>query len=319
VDGSGVVCDPNGIDRAELIRLAKARKMVDHFDSSKLSRDGFKVLCSQSDVTLPDGTSIPSGLAFRNEFHLTPYSSADLFVPCGGRPEAVNLKNVHRLFHPDGTPRFKYIIEGANLFFTQEARATLESKGVVLFKDASSNKGGVTSSSLEVLAALALTDEEHSKNMCFHPGEPVPAFYQKYVEEVQRRIRLNAKLEYHCLVKEHQRTGQYRHLLTDALSDKINSLHKAISESPLYTSPALRNRVMGEAIPIQLQELVPGGLETILSRLPENYKRTLFCTHLASNFVYKYGLQAGEFGFFEFMDHFISEPGKSILGGSTKN
>lgn len=57
-----------------------------------------QVLISQSDITLPDGTVVPSGLAFRNEFHLTPYSSADLFVPCGGRPEAVNLKNVHRLF-----------------------------------------------------------------------------------------------------------------------------------------------------------------------------------------------------------------------------
>ena len=52
----------------------------------------------QSGVTLPDGTVVPSGLAFRNEFHLTPYSSADLFVPCGGRPEAVNLKNVNRSY-----------------------------------------------------------------------------------------------------------------------------------------------------------------------------------------------------------------------------
>ena len=31
-------------------------------------------------------------------------------------------------------------MEGANLFFTQDARMVLEDKGVVLFKDASANK-----------------------------------------------------------------------------------------------------------------------------------------------------------------------------------
>ncbi len=37
--------------------------------------------------------------------------------------------------------------------------------GVVIFKDASANKGGVTSSSLEVLAALSLSDAEFQKHM----------------------------------------------------------------------------------------------------------------------------------------------------------
>lgn len=34
----------------------------------------------------------------------------------------------------------------------------MEDSGVILFKDASANKGGVTSSSLEVMAAMALND-----------------------------------------------------------------------------------------------------------------------------------------------------------------
>jgi hypothetical protein len=33
-----------------------------------------------------------------------------------------------------------YPVEGANLFFTQQARLFLEKKGVVLFKDSSTNK-----------------------------------------------------------------------------------------------------------------------------------------------------------------------------------
>jgi len=36
--------------------------------------------------------------------------------------------------------RFRIIVEGANLFFTQEARLQLEEAGVVLYKDASANK-----------------------------------------------------------------------------------------------------------------------------------------------------------------------------------
>lgn len=76
--------------------------------------------------------------------------TGDFFVPCGGRPESVNLTNVHKMFKKDGTPRFKYIVEGANLFFSEGARKKLESSGVILFKDSSTNKGGVTSSSYEV-------------------------------------------------------------------------------------------------------------------------------------------------------------------------
>ena len=63
-----------------------------------------------------------------------------MFVPCGGRPEAVNISNVANLVDGDGKPNFKYVVEGANLFFTQQARLFLEKKGVVLFKDSSTNK-----------------------------------------------------------------------------------------------------------------------------------------------------------------------------------
>lgn len=60
------------------------------------------------------------------------------------------------MFKKDGTPRFKYIVEGANLFCSDGARLIfnfrkkLEDAGIILFKDASTNKGGVTSSSYEV-------------------------------------------------------------------------------------------------------------------------------------------------------------------------
>jgi len=113
IDGSGVLVDPRGIDRAELTRLAKARKMISEFDTSKLSRDGFRVLVDQMDVKLPSGETIANGMNFRNTYHLR--AQAMCFVPCGGRPEAIELSNVGSLII-DGKCKIAYIVEGANLY-----------------------------------------------------------------------------------------------------------------------------------------------------------------------------------------------------------
>lgn len=99
-------------------------------------------------VCLLAGEIIPDGTDFRNTAHFR--YKAQIFVPCGGRPEAINVSNVKNLFDEEGNCNFKYIVEGANLFITQQARLYLEKRGVILFKDSSANKGGVTSSSLEV-------------------------------------------------------------------------------------------------------------------------------------------------------------------------
>ncbi|KAK3061624.1 NAD-dependent glutamate dehydrogenase, partial [Teratosphaeriaceae sp. CCFEE 6253] len=53
VDGAGVLVDPNGLDRAELLRLAKERKMISSFDIDKLSKDGYRVLVEETNITLP--------------------------------------------------------------------------------------------------------------------------------------------------------------------------------------------------------------------------------------------------------------------------
>jgi glutamate dehydrogenase len=48
-----VLCDPEGIDRSELKRLAQNRLMISHFDASKLSPNGFKVLIDEQNIKLP--------------------------------------------------------------------------------------------------------------------------------------------------------------------------------------------------------------------------------------------------------------------------
>ena len=84
-----------------------------------------------------DSRPIYSFLAEDGERNLA--SRKALVTPC--RPEAVNISNVAALVDSEGKPHFKYIVEGANLFFTQQARFYLEKRKVVLFKDSSANKG----------------------------------------------------------------------------------------------------------------------------------------------------------------------------------
>ncbi|TPX41085.1 glutamate dehydrogenase [Synchytrium endobioticum] len=303
VDGSGVLCDPDGIDRDELLKIANTRQMINSFDVSKLGPRGFRVLIDEKNVRLPNGAVVDDGLKFRNEFHLDELSSAEVFVPCGGRPEAVDLSNVNMLLKNDGSPRFKYIVEGANLFFTQEARLRLEKLGVIIFKDASANKGGVTSSSLEVLAALALNDEEFAQHMQVHGGA-IPPFYAAYVNQVQAIIEKNAELEFECLWKEAARTGRPKSLLSDELSVAIVKLNEELQTTTLWDNVSLRKVVMRDAFPNLLLELL--GLDTLMKRVPPNYVKAIFGAFLASKFVYKYGTEPSQFAFFEFMSPYFA-------------
>ncbi|RLN49732.1 hypothetical protein BBJ29_004568 [Phytophthora kernoviae] len=306
VDGSGVLYDPKGINRQDLMALAESRSPISGFDASKLSSEGYSVLVSHNDVTLPSGEVVENGTEFRNFYHLRPNLTADFFVPCGGRPAAVNLNNVEQfMYREDGrTLRFKYIVEGANLFFTQDARQRLEDAGVILFKDASANKGGVTSSSLEVLAALSLSDEDFSEHMQVDEATGKrPAFYAAYVSEVQKRIDLNAQREFECIWREHERTGTYYSVLTNQLSERITDLSAKVQHSALWENKALREKIFADGFPEML--LSRTSKEDLLSRLPESYTRAFFASQLASRFIYSVGLGAPEFSFYEFVQELV--------------
>ena len=53
IDGSGVLADPAGINREELVRLAKLRIPVSNFNKAKLSKDGYLVKVEDQDVKMP--------------------------------------------------------------------------------------------------------------------------------------------------------------------------------------------------------------------------------------------------------------------------
>lgn len=307
VDGSGVIADKNGLDKAELLRLAKERKMIDHFDKSKLSKDGFVVLVDDVDITLPDGSHISSGVTFRNTFHVKlrnvyGIDGVDLFVPCGGRPAAIDTNNVMELIdEKTGKSIIPYFVEGANLFITQSAKLILEKAGCIIFKDASTNKGGVTSSSLEVLAALSFDDKGFMENMCVDSNGVKPEFYEKYVTEVQKKIVANAQNEFEGLWNLKAATGEPITELSDKLSHSINKLADELSSSKEMWNDdtAFRNAVLVDALPPLLLDVI--GIEQILERVPETYLRALFATSLASKFVYTRGIDSNPARFLEFI------------------
>ncbi|KAL5362818.1 NAD-specific glutamate dehydrogenase [Aspergillus floccosus] len=304
VDGSGVIVDPQGLNHEELVRLAKKRVTISEFDLSKLSPQGYRVLVDESNVKLPNGELVHNGMIFRNTFHLRRDQQYDTFVPCGGRPESIDLSTVGKLIK-DGKSVIPYIVEGANLFITQDSKLRLERAGCILFKDASANKGGVTSSSLEVLASLSFDDKEFVENMCIREDGSAPEFYVNYVKQVQEVIKQNATLEFEAIWREHEQTGMLRSVLSDRLSVAITKLDEELQETELWDNVVLRRSVLNDALPKLLLDKI--GLDTILQRVPENYLRAIFGSYLASRFVYEYGSSPSQFSFFDFMTKRLSE------------
>jgi len=300
VDGSGVIYDPQGLDRKELVRLAKKRAMVLEFDRKLLSKEGFFVSVNDRDLILPDGEKVANGEEFRNAFHLGPYARADLFVPCGGRPGAVNIGNWKQLFDEQGRAKFPYIVEGANLFITEEARLRLEERGVVVLKDASTNKGGVTSSSFEVFASLALNDAEYDAHLRAAEDGSLPAFRKAYIDDIIVKIRGNARSEFELLWQERTTTKLPLCTLSNVVSGKINQIADAVRESALADEPSIRDRILTDYTPKVLLDLL--GLPVLLERVPASYIKAIIAAKMATDFVYSRGLKANEVDFADYVE-----------------
>jgi glutamate dehydrogenase len=157
---------------------------------------------------------------------------------------------------------------------------------------------------LEVLAALALTDDEFEQHMMVKDGKE-PKFYAEYVQEVQRIIESNARLEFECIWNESKATGTPRSILSDTLSFKIIELTSSIAESNLWNNEEMKKKVLLEYCPRVLLDQVK-SIETLLERVPESYLRAIFSRFLASRYVYQCGLPKNpEFAFFAFLQTFL--------------
>lgn len=118
----------------------------------------------------------------------------------------------------------------------------------------------------------------------------------------KKKIEENARLEFDCIWNEHSTTKLPMCTISDKLSEKINQLNVTISSSNLWSNVDIKKMVLRESFPQVLQTLL--GLDEIVKRLPEAYISATLSAHLASRYIYKFGLNPGDFSFYEFMQQY---------------
>ncbi len=269
-DGHGCLYDPSGLDHEELLRLVKEEKPTSEFSPARLkSKEAFLV---KADT--------PEGVKIRNELHNKVV--ADVFLPCGGRPDTINLKNWAKFLTPEGKPSAQAIIEGANLFISPEAREKLQEKGVLIIHGSSANKAGVISSSYEILAGLILNEQEFLE------------LKDEYIKEVLEILGKRARDEARLLLWEYKLRSKKEFLTKISLevSREINELSDIISSlltekvGDLSADDLLQEQVL-EYCPFVL---VSRYKKRILTDTPARYRFSLLGAYLASKLVYKEGL-----------------------------
>ena len=264
-DHSGCAEDPEGLDHEELLRLFQEGLCISHFGNAKLGSKG-----------ILHTVDTEEGVKARNTMHNR--LEADAFVPCGGRPNTIDINNYMQFIKKDGTPSSPLIVEGANLFVTAEARKKLyEEAGVHIVKDSSANKGGVITSSYEICAAMLLSEDEF-----FDHKEAI-------VEEVLEKLRGMAKLEAELLFREAENYGGSLPEVSQIISDCINAATDALSGALDTLSEDDREQLLPlfrAHLPQTLAEL---SFDKVHEKVPDQYIKNAISSCLASKMVYKEG------------------------------
>jgi len=202
----------------------------------------------------------------------------DAFVPCGGRPNTIDINNYDQFLLDDGTPSSKLIVEGANLFVTADARQKLyEDAGVLIVKDSSANKGGVITSSFEICAAMLASEEEFFDNK------------ETIVAEVLAKLRGFAKMEAELLFREAELYGESLPEVSQTISHAINSATDALSAALETLSLEDQDELVllfHGHLPKTLADL---GFDNVREKVPQQYIKNAIASTLASKMVYKEG------------------------------
>ncbi len=294
-DGSGTINDPQGLDLQELDALFKKGQAIRFYPPDKLHDGGFlldlqtkrdessyaqQTLCWRKEngkLTQEWLSGNEMNQLFRSNVHQT---KADIFMPGGGRPRTLNDSNYTSYLDETGQPTSKAIVEGANLYLTPGARRALEKLGVIIMKDSSCNKGGVTCSSFEVLASLCLSEEEFLKEK------------KEYVQEVLEIIRKAALNEANLILDTHKATGAYCTELSEKVSERINlykyQLLDHLDPLPLSNNPKdpLIRCLLTYCPPLLRKRYADRVLQ-----IPDIHKKAIISAFLASHLVYTRGLE----------------------------
>lgn len=264
-DGSGSIVDPEGLEYDELMRLVENERPIASFDLERLSGRGsfYDLSCEEY-------------VAKRNNMHFTVQS--DVFLPAGGRPSAINEANWKEYFDGAGNPRSRIIVEGANLFLTDRARQELSTRGVAIVKDSSANKCGVICSSLEIILAMLVEEEE------------IASIRPRYIEETIVLLRELAHIEAISLFNEHARSPK---LTLPQISVRISQEIIRVADTIIADFenwPAEKLSLANDYILSFLPQSLVGKFgEEVATRIPPIYRRQLVAAIVSSRLVYREG------------------------------
>jgi glutamate dehydrogenase len=294
-DVSGTIYDPEGLDLEELVKLFKEEKPLRFYPAKKLHSGGLlldietrKEKSASQTLTLcyrKNGSKLEEDWLLGNETHHL-YSNnlhqvkSDIFIPGGGRPRTLNIKNYKNFLDKQGVPTSRAIVEGANLYLTEEARAALEKLNVLIIKDSSANKGGVMCSSLEVLCSLLMENDEFLENKT------------ELMKDVLNFIREKSQNEATLLLESHSKYDLPLTEISDRISKKINNYTYEILdylehiELPDSLSDPLIQTLVDYLLPLFQKKFK----KRILKNIPDMHKKAIIACALAQKMVYTKGL-----------------------------
>jgi glutamate dehydrogenase len=294
VAGAGALFDPMGVSRKELGRLVLKRDVVD-FNPKALHSGGFIIfrrerrqdgLRELHRKIVRTDTGVEEQWMTADEFYrafddLIFSVSADLFLPCGGRPETIDDSNWQKMFAGDGKATTRVISEGANSYITPDARAEIQKRGVVVLRDASANKCGVISSSYEIIANLLMTEKEFLEHK------------NAYVKDVLGILEKRAEEEANLIFRRYRESdGKMLYTdISDAISEEINDhyarLFAFFQARPELTDQPLFRKVLMNHLPSFISE--NPKYKARIKRLPPKIKYAILASEIASFIVYQGG------------------------------
>jgi glutamate dehydrogenase len=294
VDGAGALYDPKGANKQELRKLILHRDVV-HFNPRALHAGGFIIFREENRQAqlrilhrklIRTNRSVEEHWITADEFQrqiqaLTFDVSADIFLPCGGRPETIDGTNWQEFCSKDGTPSAQLIVEGANSFITPEAREELERRGVIILRDASANKCGVIASSYEIIANLLMTEKEF-----FHNKD---AYVNSVMKILDKRVQEEADLIFR---RFHESGGKKPCTeITNQISKEINTHYSRLvalfQDRPQLPDSARFRKVLLNHLPGFIRE--NSRFKARVKHLPPKIKIAILASELASFIVYHGG------------------------------
>ena len=294
IDGGGALFDPSGADADELESLIGASD-VDRFSPDRLHSGGF--ILYRNERRWDDmrelyrkcrrtAAGVEEQWITADEFYaeverLTFEAPADLFLPCGGRPETIDASNWERLFPKEDQPSVRVIVEGANSFITPEARTRIQQGGVIVLRDATANKCGVISSSYEIIANLLMGPDEFLEHK------------EAYVADVIAILNQRAQEEASLIFRRH-RESEGRLLYTDisaAIGEEINRHYAVLfdffQQNGGLAAEPMFERVIFRHLPAFVRDWVV--CRERVKDLPPKIKYAILASEIASSIVYHGG------------------------------